>query len=209
MLAVLVLLAAGCSSRDGSGAGSEASTQAAAGEIGEDSNASAEQAPEGNGTGGTASGEAGSGILQAADPNRKLVKTQTAEMETTEFDAFTAWVQENIRKAGGYIENASVSGKETGGTAFRHASYVLRIPETGLDTFMEELKTEGNVLYYTESVEDITLNYTDTESHIAALEQEQEALMDMLSQSGDLDTLLAIQSRLTEAGKLRIPAADL
>ena len=100
------------------------------------------------------------GFCRRLDPNRKLVKTQTAEMETTEFDAFTAWVQENIQKAGGYIENASVSGKETGGTAFRHASYVLRIPETGLDTFMEELKTEGNVLYYTESVEDITLNYT-------------------------------------------------
>ena len=68
LLAVLVLLAAGCSSRDGSGAGSEASTQAAAGEIGEDFNASAEQAPEGNGTGGTASGRRVPGFCRRLIP---------------------------------------------------------------------------------------------------------------------------------------------
>ena len=37
---------------------------------------------------------------------------------------------------------------------------------------MEKLRGEGNVLQYSENVVDVTLDYTDTESHIAALEEE-------------------------------------
>ena len=107
----------GAAAGDGSGAGSEASTQAAAGEIGEDSNASAEQAPEGNGTGGTASGEAGSGILQAADPNRKLVKTQTARNGDYGVRRVYCLGAGKHSEGRGIYRKCQCVRKETGGTA--------------------------------------------------------------------------------------------
>ena len=67
-----------------------------------------------------------------------------------------------------------------------------------MDTFITELQGEGTVTYRSENVEDVTLNYMDTESHITALKTEQETLLNMLSQSSDLETLLAIQDRLTD-----------
>ena len=63
--------------------------------------------------------------------------------------------------------------------------------------FVDKVKEAGNVTSYSEEVTDITLDYVDTQSHIEALEVERDTLMEMLEQSGDLETLLAIQNELT------------
>ena len=211
ILALVICLAVsfwvtGCSSGSSSSAGdsgSSGTTQATTGEY--DDSYSSAAAPEEFAL--DSATDAGSGVAapgednasqEVADPNRKLIKTQTVVMETTEFDSLNDWIQEQVKAAQGYIENAYVSGNSAGVSAARTASYVLRIPVSGVDGFMEKLRGEGNVLQYSENVVDVTLDYTDTESHIAALEEERDTLMNMLSQADDLDTLLTIQNRLTE-----------
>lgn len=150
-------------------------------------------------SGGAVNTEAGAGGMErAADPNRKLVKRQSLTLETKEFDKLTEFVQEQVKKSGGYIENSSVSGTSIDRAGNRYANYIIRIPVTGLDDFVSVLKENGNATFHSEYVEDVTLSYVDTESRIAALKTEQETLMNMLAQSGDLESLLAIQSRLTE-----------
>ena len=135
--------------------------------------------------------------LQATDSSRKLIRYQYLTLETRKFDEVTEWIQNQVKTAGGYVESSNISGSADSAAA-RYASYTLRVPSDGLDDFTEALKQEGSVTSFSENVEDVTLNYTDTESHILALKTEQETLMEMLSQSGDLDTLLAIQERLTD-----------
>lgn len=135
---------------------------------------------------------------QAEGQSRKLIKRQYVTMETKEFDELTAFVEKKVNEIGGYIEYSDVSGISYNYNGTRYASYTIRVPVTELDGFGDTLKEEGNVTNFSESVEDITLSYVDTESRISALEAEQETLLAMLEQAGDLDTLLAIQSRLTE-----------
>lgn len=146
----------------------------------------------------SASGSTESSGQPVTDPTRKLVKYQYLTMETKEFDNLNSWIQEHVKSAGGYIENSSVSGTSASSISTRNASYVIRIPADIMDTFITELQGEGTVTYRSENVEDVTLNYMDTESHITALKTEQETLLNMLSQSSDLETLLAIQDRLTD-----------
>ena len=56
----------------------------------------------------------------------------------------------------------------------------------------------GTLTRQSERVEDVTLQYVDTESHIAALKTEQESLMKMLEQADSVETILAIQTQLTQ-----------
>lgn len=135
---------------------------------------------------------------QGTGSNRKLIKRQYITMETKEFDVLNQFIQDKVNAVGGYIEYSSVSGSSYNYNETRYANYTIRVPVTELDGFVSAVKEEGNVTNFSESVEDITLSYVDTESRIAALKTEQETLMEMLDQAGDLDTLLAIQSRLTE-----------
>jgi hypothetical protein len=55
-----------------------------------------------------------------------------------------------------------------------------------------------NVIDKSESVKDVTLQYTDTESRLRSLRIEQETLEDLLLKAEKLEDVFAIQSRLTE-----------
>lgn len=56
----------------------------------------------------------------------------------------------------------------------------------------------GNVTQENESVEDVTLQYVDVESHKKALETEQARLMELLSTAENMEDLLAIESKLSD-----------
>jgi hypothetical protein len=47
-------------------------------------------------------------------------------------------------------------------------------------------------------VDDVTLQYVDTESHVTALETEQTRLIELLEQAKDLEDILKIEDRLTD-----------
>jgi large-conductance mechanosensitive channel len=49
-----------------------------------------------------------------------------------------------------------------------------------------------------ESAEDITLQYTDTESRIASLKTEQERLLALLDKADTLENIITLEDRLTE-----------
>jgi hypothetical protein len=54
------------------------------------------------------------------------------------------------------------------------------------------------VVSSTETVDDVTLQYVDTESHVKALETEQARLMELLEQAKTLEDVLKIEDRLTD-----------
>ena len=60
------------------------------------------------------------------------------------------------------------------------------------------MSEEANVTYSSESTEDVTLAYTDMQSHVAALRTEQETLLSMLGQAQSMEDILAIQTQLTQ-----------
>lgn len=49
-----------------------------------------------------------------------------------------------------------------------------------------------------ESTEDVTLQYTDLDTHIKALREELDALFSMMEQATSMEDILAIQSQITE-----------
>lgn len=142
-----------------------------------------------------------SGMEQAEevkDTSRKLIKRYYLSLETREYDDLVSYIQDAVDATGGYIESSNLSGTSIDGYGSRYAYFILRIPTDGANSFLDDIENAAHVTYKSEEVEDVTLSYVDTQSRIESLRIEQETLMEMLGQSGDLDTILAIQSRLTE-----------
>lgn len=83
------------------------------------------------------------------------------------------------------MEYSDVSGNNYGSMGGRYASYILRISAVNLNDFKSEIGKFSNVVRSSEQVEDVTLNYVDTESRIAALNLEQESLMRILEKAED------------------------
>lgn len=141
----------------------------------------------------------GSDIALPADSNRKLVKTVDMNLETEGFDGLVENIGNRAAEAGGYVEQSDVSGRSYGDiTANRYASMTVRVPADRLDGFLASVTEGANVVSKQERVEDITLQYVDTESHKKALAVEQERLLALLDQAEDLDSIVILESRLSE-----------
>ena len=67
-----------------------------------------------------------------------------------------------------------------------------------MDGLIDRIGEEGNVTSRNESIEDVTLTYTDLDSHKRMLQEEQERLFELLQQAEDIETVIALESRLTD-----------
>lgn len=132
--------------------------------------------------------------------NRKIIKTVNISAETEEFDSFVANVNAKVIALGGYMENTDISGRSINSSmsSMRRASMTARIPAQNLDSFVDHVSTNSNILNKSESASDVTLNYADTAAHIKSLRTEQDRLNELLMQAEDIETILAIETRITD-----------
>lgn len=139
------------------------------------------------------------GIDNVETTGQKLIKTVGMTMETKEFDTLLENIRLKVEEIGGYIESSDISGSSYYNTwSTRYAWLKLRIPADKLDGFVTIVSELGNVTNKNESVQDITLQYVDVESHKAALATEQQRLMELLEAAESMEDIIAIESRLSE-----------
>ena len=134
-------------------------------------------------------GDSGGAAVQVTASDRKLIKQQEYSVETKAFTEFVDALEGVVADSGGYVEYSDISGEESEYGDYRYARYTLRIPADRLDNFKGRMKEMANVTHISEQVEDVTLDYVDTESHISALKTEQESLMAMLEKAETLEDI--------------------
>ena len=138
-------------------------------------------------------------LTPVPESGRKLVKTVSMEAETETYDTLMADLDQQIVALGGYVEHRdSHNGSPRYGGESRSCTMTIRIPADRLDEFITKVSDSANVLDLSEATEDITLQYVDTESRIAALKTEQTRLMELLASAEDLEAVLLIEERLSD-----------
>ena len=131
--------------------------------------------------------------------NRKLIKTVNIEAETEELDPLLVTIDEKISALGGYAENREIyNGSAYAQRRYRRADMTIRIPADKVDQFVEQVSGISNIVSSNEYIEDVTLQYVDTESRVKALETEQARLLELLEQAQSMAELLEIEARLTD-----------
>lgn len=140
----------------------------------------------------------------AAAMAEKIIYSANLSAETTEFDAAVAAIESMIAESGGYIQSSNVSGdtryNDDGTTSVvnRYASYTVAVPSEKFEDFLSQSGAIGNVTSLNRSAENITSRYTDTETRIASLKVQEERLLAMMEGTGDLESLIALEERLSE-----------
>lgn len=128
---------------------------------------------------------------------RKLIRDAELEVETKDYDAFMTSLKKSVSAVKGYTESCDENGY-SGYYSSRYANIVVRIPSEKFDSFLESLSGLATVTRKNVSVRDVTSQYIDTESHIKALETEQDALLGILAKANTVDEIITVQSRLSE-----------
>lgn len=144
---------------------------------------------------------AGSNGKSASIPlpeNRKWVITMSLTAETENLTDAMGLLAEKIQASGGYVESQSISGTAVNSGRSPSAYITVRVPAAQLDSFVEDVSGMTNVVSSSRYVEDITLNYTDTEGRVKALKTEEVRLLELMEQAQTMSDLLEIEERLTE-----------
>ncbi|MGN0438401.1 MAG: DUF4349 domain-containing protein [Lachnospiraceae bacterium] len=130
---------------------------------------------------------------QAAQTGKKIIKTYRFSYDTEKFDEAYQYLRQQVEAYGGYI-----SSSELYGTELRRLSLTARVPVDQCDNFVNQLGGLGTIVSQSESAEDVTLQYNDTESRIASLKTEQQRLNELLKDADSLETIIALEDRLTD-----------
>lgn len=129
---------------------------------------------------------------------RKMIRTANLTVETKTFDEFMSKLEANILEMGGYLSSSSINGQSYRSEKVRYANLTVRIPADTYDAFVSGIAGYANVTNRSESVNDVTMAYVDTESRIKAYETEYQTLLEILEKATSLDDVLVIQSRITD-----------
>lgn len=147
--------------------------------------------------------------VEAAEPSasteRKLVTTYHYDVETEDFDSLIQYVEAQTKSLGGYVEDSSINGAtyhdeeflpDDSARTHRTGYYTLRIPADKAESFAKDIEGRTNVLSQDTSVEDITLQYVDTDARRESLEEEQQRLNAMLKKAETVDEMIQIEQAL-------------
>ena len=132
----------------------------------------------------------------------KIIYTVYADIEALNYDESIERVYQLLAANNAFIESSYVGGvnysdRYRGVQTYRSANFSLRIPKERLNTVTAGLGDLGNVTMLRSNSENVTAQFTDTESRLVSLRVQEERLLDMLRRAEDVPDMLAIEERMT------------
>lgn len=124
---------------------------------------------------------------------KKIIKRYEYSYETETFDNAFGYLKQQIDAYDGYISSSEIYG-----TSSRTLYLTARIPADVSEQFVEQLGNLGTVISQSQSAEDITLQYADTQSRIESLRTEQKRLLALLDKADTLEDIITLENRLTD-----------
>lgn len=139
------------------------------------------------------------GAATQPQDDRQVVVSTGITLETMEFEETCTKLEQICLSAGGYFSSTSVQGNGWyDENSRRTGQFTLRIPTSRYDSTVQGIVQAGNLLYREESVEDVTETHTDLQARLTSLQTQEARLLQLMERAEDLDTLLRIQSELTD-----------
>ncbi|MCL2401819.1 MAG: DUF4349 domain-containing protein [Oscillospiraceae bacterium] len=131
----------------------------------------------------------------------RIIFTVWADIETLDFDETIETVHTLLALYGGFIESSHVDGvairPPNWGPVLRTASFHLRIPVDRLEAATRDLPQVGNVTSTSRHSENITMQFSDTQSRLASLRTQETRLLDMMDRAYTVEDLILIEDRLS------------
>lgn len=130
--------------------------------------------------------------------NRKLVYNVQMLIQTTSFEDTMTMIDKAVEELDGYIQNSQISGNDYGYSGNKSGYIVARIPSEKLNKFLSASKSFGNISSQSQSIEDITMRYTDVEARQKSLQVEFDRLLVLVKKAEKLEDIIKLEERLSQ-----------
>ncbi|MBO7739950.1 MAG: DUF4349 domain-containing protein [Clostridia bacterium] len=130
-----------------------------------------------------------------SNDSEKIIVEMSVYAVTDSFDADHARLKSEIAAIGGYVANSSISYQENNGN---YLNMTIKVPAEKASAFAESLADYLEIRSSEVSSEDVTAEYIDLESRIAALESERDSLQGIMENTDDYNNMMVVSKRLYE-----------
>ena len=130
-----------------------------------------------------------------AERGVKMVYTASIELQTLEFDQAAQDIAALVESMGGYFEQKNFSNYSSG---YRHASYTVRVPAEKFTDFCAQVGTLCHVIWQTDTAENISEQYYDTQSRLETAQIKLERLQELLKKAESMEDIITIESAISE-----------
>ena len=129
-----------------------------------------------------------------AGSEAKITRTADMDLETTDFDGAVEALAALTGELGGYYEASRLDND--GG---RSASYTVRVPSENFRAFLDRVGGVCHVLSVSESADDVSEAYYDTEGRLKTQQAKLDRLRELLAQAEDMEDMIALESAIADA----------
>ena len=138
----------------------------------------------------------GTSVEAPAVSEKKIIRNASMTIATQHFEDSLKALKDACEGQGGWIESSSESANSYSG--LRTAYLTLRVPQDALDAYLASTDTLGRITSRSESAQDVTASYQDTQTRLNTQLALMERLQALITESGDLSDLLALESQIAE-----------
>ena len=131
-----------------------------------------------------------------AAAEKKIIRTASMTIQTQTFEESLSALKAACEQQSGWIESSSENVNSY--TGLRTAYLTLRIPQDGLDTYLAGADGLGRITSRSESAQDVTASYQDTQTRLNTQLALMERLQALITESGDLSDLLALEAQIAD-----------
>lgn len=132
----------------------------------------------------------------AAPGQPRLIRNGTVRLEVDDLDTSITTAQSLVDEVQGFVAGSNLT---EGNEGSRTASLTLRVPSASFQVVVDRLSQLGRVLSVSISASDVSREYFDLETRIAVKDQTVGRLRELITRSGDLEDLLAVERELGRA----------
>lgn len=128
----------------------------------------------------------------------KMIRTAELSLESTAFEEAEKGLNQLIADTGGYLENSTL---HSGGSS-RWAEYTVRVPADKFQIFLDQAGTLCHLTWRSQSAENITEFYYDTQGRLKTQQIKLERLQELLSRAEAMEDIITIESAISETEQL-------
>lgn len=141
-------------------------------------------------------GHVGPGIDKSlSERGVKMVYSASIEMQTLSYEQAVEDIAALVERSGGYFEQKNFSNYSNG---YRHASYTVRVPAEQFADFCAQVGTLCHVTWQSDSAEDISEQYYDTQSRLETAQIKLARLQELLKKAENMEDIITIESAISE-----------
>jgi len=139
----------------------------------------------------------GGGEKSPLEPE-KVITTVYLSFETTAFDKSSEELNKLIEKYKAYVEYSNISYNQYyNDINYRYGEFVIRVPRDNITSFKTELNLVGNLRSESTNKQDVTKQYTDTESRLKVIEVKEERILALLEKAEKIEDIIALENQLS------------